>query len=943
MAELHSIARPTGLPKKIGRYRVLCELGTGSMASLYLGRAGGLGGFERLFALKVVHPHLCRKPAFIDMFLNEARIAASVHHPNVVPVYEIDVDDGQYFLAMDYVSGETLALLLRSTWHAQRDLPMRFAAHIVASAAEGLHAAHELTDAEGASRNVVHRDVAPQNIMIGYDGIVRVTDFGIAKAMDSVSQTKPGVLKGTVAYMSPEQVRGQELDRRVDVFALGVLLWEATLGLRLFKDKTELRTAGRILRMAPPPPTSMHDDYPEALEHIVMKALAKDSDERYPTARALSEDLFAYLATEERVTASEMEKFLGEVFSKRLEQRRALERDAAETEPPENLGDHLSDASQTLGLEHFTAQQAFDEFDPDELEAEGLNELGAALREKAAISDIIEKAQDTTADRPPTDGAPTDQTVAPEASNGADSDRPETKLERPRVLPRNIVEKNHATTSKMPLPRFDSGPKKVLSPKSILPSGRVNVEVAPTAEAKKSILPRKKKDDDPSEEALGSAIEKALEVAPIDLAADAPTLDEEPTDGAAVLDAKAFVAVAEELPLASESDVVQAVVPAEGAFDEDAPEAIRLKSELDAPAAEGEDVENAPSDAPGEAETETVAEAEPEATSEEEAESTDEETTKEDAAEDTLPFAEATPAELVFAPAAEKSGPVPKFSQRDVQTALIRDTGPIPVAPADVVEILPEDTKRVANPLPPEETSEPDLPLVKAVEPEAEAAAEPKPDPEDELAEPDDAFQSIAEEERNARRTRVVALAVGAVLLLVTVFALWPSGSEPEPVAAASEAAPTDVEPEATADHAEVEAPAEPEEDDVAPTPEPELVAPRPLTASAPPAPAVVSIRVEATPQGAEVLFDGRPYTGPVELDRSEGEHVVRVQAPGHRPQMVIVNAEEDRVVRVALESDAPEPVVERRKKRRRRRRTTTTKKKTRKKTGAILFDGDDL
>lgn len=903
MGELHAIARPAGLPKKIGRYRVLCELGTGSMASLYLGRAGGLGGFERLFALKVVHPHLCRKPAFIDMFLNEARIAASVHHPNVVPVYEIDVDDGQYFLAMDYVSGETLALLLRSTWHAQRNLPMRFAAHIVASAAEGLHAAHELTDAEGASRNVVHRDVAPQNIMIGYDGIVRVTDFGIAKAMDSVSQTKPGVLKGTVAYMSPEQVRGQELDRRVDVFALGVLLWEATLGLRLFKDKTELRTAGRILRMAPPPPTSMHDDYPEALEHIVMKALAKDRDERYPTARALSEDLFAYLATEERVTASEMEKFLGEVFSKRLEQRRALERDAAESEPPENLGDHLSDASQTLGLEHFTAQQAFDEFDPDELEAEGLNELGAALREKAAISEEPEKAS---------------------------------------TLPRNIVEKNHATTSKMPLPAFDSGPKKVLTPKSILPSGRVNVEVAPKAEAKKSILPRKKKDDDPSEEALGSAIEKALEVAPIDVAADAPTLDEEPVDGAAELDAKAFVAVAEELPLASESDVVQAVVPAEGAFDEDAPEAIRLKSEIDAPAAEGDDVENVPSDAPAEAETETVAEADPEATPEEEAESTDEETTKEGAAEDTLPFAEATPAELVFPPAAEKSGPVPKFSQRDVQTALIRDTGPIPLAPVGVFDEPPEDTKRTSTPLPPAEEDDPDPPLVKAVELDAEP----------ELAEPDDAFQSIAEEERNARRTRVVALAVGAVLLLVTVFALWPSGSEPEPTVAASEAAPADVEPEATADHteveatadnAEIEAAAEPEEDDVAPTPEPELVAPRPLAASAPPAPAVVSIRVEATPPGAEVLFDGRPYTGPVELDRSEGEHVVRVQAPGHRPQMVIVNAEEDRVVRVALESDAPEPVVERKKKRRRRRRTTTTKKKTRKKTGAILFDGDDL
>lgn len=354
------------LPERVGRYRVLCELGQGSMATLYLGRASGIGGFERLFALKAVHEHLSRKPAFIDMFLNEARIAASVHHPNVVQVYEVDVDDGQYFLAMDYVSGETLAMLLRSTWNEGRELSARFGAYIIAAIAEGLHAAHELVDADGEPRNVVHRDVAPQNVLIGYDGIPRITDFGIAKALDTVSQTRPGVMKGTVAYMAPEQVRCQDIDRRADTFALGVMLWEATLGMRLFKGANDVMTASRILKLHVPAPSSIRSDYPKQLEEIIMKALRRPLEERYQNARDLSKDLLAFLAGDNLTTPAEIQSLMKDVFAERLQQRRALERDARASEPPKEIQNHLQSTSHTMGLEAVVPIDGSDEMTEEE-------------------------------------------------------------------------------------------------------------------------------------------------------------------------------------------------------------------------------------------------------------------------------------------------------------------------------------------------------------------------------------------------------------------------------------------------------------------------------------------------------------------------------------------------------------------------------------------------
>jgi serine/threonine-protein kinase len=299
------------LPANVGRFQILRELGRGGTAVVYLARIVGPGGFERLFALKMIHGPISLQTSFVDALLNEARIASKLHHPNVISVFEMGEHQGRHYLVMDYVPGENLANAFRGGWTRDRPPPIDIAAHIILSASQGLHAAHELKDAYGRPLDVVHRDVTPQNIIIGHDGIVRVMDFGIAKAANLVSVTRPGTIKGTAAYMSPEQVRGEPLDRRTDVFALGVMLWETTLGARLFKSTSYVKTASQVLMMPIPRPSSVRPGYPPMLEAIVMRALARDPEKRHPTAKALGDDLDDFFVKEGKgVASADIERFL---------------------------------------------------------------------------------------------------------------------------------------------------------------------------------------------------------------------------------------------------------------------------------------------------------------------------------------------------------------------------------------------------------------------------------------------------------------------------------------------------------------------------------------------------------------------------------------------------------------------------------------------------------
>ena len=212
--------------RRLDRFELIAELAAGGMATVYLARLSGAGGFQRFVAIKRLHPHLANDQEFVQMFLDEARLAARLHHPNVVPILEIGESPQGYYLVMEYVEGDTLArLLARAAGQGQR-LPTPIALRILIDSMAGLHGAHELRDDRGSLLGLVHRDVSPQNVLVGIDGVSRITDFGVARAASRISATRVGQLKGKLAYMAPEQATGADIDRRADVFSAGVMIWE---------------------------------------------------------------------------------------------------------------------------------------------------------------------------------------------------------------------------------------------------------------------------------------------------------------------------------------------------------------------------------------------------------------------------------------------------------------------------------------------------------------------------------------------------------------------------------------------------------------------------------------------------------------------------------------------------------------------------------------------
>ncbi|CAN96661.1 Protein kinase [Sorangium cellulosum So ce56] len=272
-----------------GRYESLRAIASGGMATVYLGRALGAGGFERLVALKMMHPHIAAEPEFVAMFLDEARLAARVRHPNVVATFDLVEDP--LFLVMEYIEGPSLHSLLRTCARAKRPVPLGIVLRIFLDVLAGLHAAHELTGSEGEPLNLVHRDVSPQNVLVGVDGIARITDFGVARAETRLMSTRGNALKGKLAYMAPEQIRAANVDRRSDVYSAGVVLWEMLTEERLFKADNDGALLAQILQGAPTGPRGVVPSVPAALDQICLRALRTDPDERFPTAAAFAEAL----------------------------------------------------------------------------------------------------------------------------------------------------------------------------------------------------------------------------------------------------------------------------------------------------------------------------------------------------------------------------------------------------------------------------------------------------------------------------------------------------------------------------------------------------------------------------------------------------------------------------------------------------------------------------
>jgi eukaryotic-like serine/threonine-protein kinase len=312
-------------PERVGKYELLLPLGTGGTATVYLARTRGVAGFEREVALKLVHAHLRADEESRLHLLEEARLAARIRHPNVVPVTEVDADACGVFLVMDYVEGEALSGLVRMLRDHNHRLPTRLIARIMNDALAGLHAAHELRDKQQQLVGLVHRDFSPQNILVGIEGVARLADFGVAKAASRTVRTKTGLVKGKVAYMSPEQARGHKVDRRCDVWAAGVVVWELVTGRKLYDHEDDVATLLSVVTEEPPRLAQVLQGVPSSLDEAVHYALTSDVSRRCPSAETLRCMLeSAWDECGGMATSAELGAFVRQTVGHKLTERRSL-------------------------------------------------------------------------------------------------------------------------------------------------------------------------------------------------------------------------------------------------------------------------------------------------------------------------------------------------------------------------------------------------------------------------------------------------------------------------------------------------------------------------------------------------------------------------------------------------------------------------------------------
>lgn len=320
---------------RVGRYDVLARLTKGGMAELSLASTAGPGGFRKFVVLKRILPEAAGDENFVRMFLDEARVTGAFSHPSICQVFELGNDtESGLFVAMEFIAGQDLNQVVSACAKQQAVLPVGFSASVVHDCAQALHYAHTFKLPNGESSPVIHRDVAQKNIMVTYDGQVKLLDFGIAKAKGALSRTRAGTVKGTAGYMSPEQVRGEQIDGRSDVFALGVVLWEMITGRRLFSADTELAELKMILSEPIVPPHEVEPSVPEELSAVAMKALERDVNQRYRTAREMAKALSGNCA-HLLFDAEERAEFMGQRFAEKIESAKKLFDVAASTNESE--------------------------------------------------------------------------------------------------------------------------------------------------------------------------------------------------------------------------------------------------------------------------------------------------------------------------------------------------------------------------------------------------------------------------------------------------------------------------------------------------------------------------------------------------------------------------------------------------------------------------------
>ncbi|HEY6180239.1 MAG TPA: serine/threonine-protein kinase, partial [Kofleriaceae bacterium] len=365
------------------RYQILGKLAVGGMAEIFLARGANATGLERYCVLKRILRERASDAQFVQMFLDEARLAAQLQHPNIASVYDIGMLGDSYFFTMEYVHGETVRSLLHRAQVQRRTVPLACVLTIAAGTAAGLHHAHERVAADGRPLGIVHRDVSPSNLMVSFEGNVKVVDFGVAKADDRRVETKSGTVKGKISYLSPEQCRGARVDRRSDLFSLGIVLWEMLTGARLYRRNSDFENMTAIVHEAPVRPSSRRAEVPRAVDDIVMRLLAKSVGERFQTAGEVVEAIEnASMRAGTILSTSALSRLIREMFGTRAEPWLEL----GDTEPHRVL----------LASRPVSEDFARTPVDPVELELAGVPDL--------SISGVIEDELDEAA-LPPVAGA----------------------------------------------------------------------------------------------------------------------------------------------------------------------------------------------------------------------------------------------------------------------------------------------------------------------------------------------------------------------------------------------------------------------------------------------------------------------------------------------------------------------------------------------------------
>jgi serine/threonine-protein kinase len=376
-------AERQGEPTRLGSYEVVRKLARGGMADLFLARTV-TNTFERLVVVKKILPKFAVSPRYVQLFLDEAKLAAGLNHKNIVQVFDIGNHGADSFFAMEFLHGQDVRTVLHRTWRLNEKMPIKHAIHIASQVAAALHFAHEKRRPDGSLLNIVHRDVSPSNVIVTYDGSVKLLDFGVAKAATSTIKTRTGTLKGKISYMSPEQAKGASVDRRSDVFSLGIVLWEMITTTRLFRGENDLATLQQIINQPPKKPSEVNPECPKELERIVLRALSQDPATRYQTAHELAielEDLVRQLQLMQSTTALSL--YMATLF--RPEIASWHEAKAAGVELSEHLTSATGAAELTTPISESEFIEPIDEEDEEELELE--DEEPETLRPVAGVID----------------------------------------------------------------------------------------------------------------------------------------------------------------------------------------------------------------------------------------------------------------------------------------------------------------------------------------------------------------------------------------------------------------------------------------------------------------------------------------------------------------------------------------------------------------------------